>query len=70
MRVAGRQIEAVSGRQFLVHARLMVDPYLWCWEIWDPIHGELIKSSWAEEWAAYDSPEEALLAAAEHVAQL
>jgi hypothetical protein len=35
-----------------------------------PHSSELIKSSWAEEWAAYDSPEEALLAAAEHVAQL
>jgi hypothetical protein len=48
----------------------MVEPCLWCWEIRDPVHGELIKSSWTGEWAAYDSAEEALLAAEQRIAEL
>jgi len=35
-----------------------------------PVHGELIESSWTDEWTAYDSLEEALLAAAQRVAEL
>lgn len=48
----------------------MVEPCLWCWEIRDPVDGELIKSSWADEWIAYDSSEEAFLAAEERVSEL
>jgi hypothetical protein len=48
----------------------MVEPCLWCWEIRDPVHGELIKSSWTGEWAAYDSAKEALLAAEQRIAEL
>lgn len=64
------EIEAASGRRFRVQPRLMVEPCLWCWEVRDPVHGELIESSWADEWTAYDSPDEALLAAARRVAEL
>ena len=64
------QIKCAAGRRLLVQARLMVEPCLWCWEIRDPVHGELIKSSWTAEWAAYDSAEEALLAAEQRIAEL
>jgi hypothetical protein len=46
----------------------MAEPCLWCWEIRDPVDGELIGSSWNDEWTAYDSAEEALLAAEQHLA--
>ncbi len=42
-----------------VEVRLLPEPCLWCWEIRDPNRGELVESSWAAEWAAYPSPEEA-----------
>jgi hypothetical protein len=48
----------------------MVEPCLWCWEIRDPVHGVLIKSSWTSEWAAYDSAEEAILAPERRIAEL
>jgi hypothetical protein len=39
--------------------RLLPEPSLWCWEIRDPVRGELIESSWEDEWVAYETPEEA-----------
>lgn len=44
---------------FTVEVRLMSEPCLWRWEIRDPERQEVIESSWAAEWMAYESPEEA-----------
>jgi len=40
----------------------VADPCLWCWEIRDADRNEVLESSWAGEWTAYSSPEEALRA--------
>jgi len=45
-----------------VEVRLLPDPCLWCWEIRDAQCNEVLESSWAGEWTAYSSPEEALRA--------
>src|SRR2546430_16237783 len=45
-----------------VEVRLLPDPCLWCWEIRDAHRNEVLESSWAGEWTAYSSPEEALRA--------
>jgi hypothetical protein len=43
-----------------LNVRLLPEPSLWCWEIVDPARpGAIVESSWADEWRAYDSPEEA-----------
>src|SRR5437899_12930190 len=68
--VARTEIKSASGQRFLAQARLMVEPCLWCWEIRNWVDGELITSSWTDEWVAYDSSEEALLAAGERGAEL
>ena len=46
-----------------LQVRLLSEPCLWCWEIVDRRRGEtLVQSSWATEWMAYESREEALAA--------
>jgi len=45
-----------------VEIRLLPDPCLWCWEIRDADRNEVLESSWAGEWTAYRSSEEALRA--------
>lgn len=67
---APAELEVVSGRRFAIHLHLMAEPCLWCWEVRDLVHGQLIKSSWANEWTAYDSAEEARLAAELQVTEL
>ncbi len=42
-----------------LEVRLLAEPSLWCWEIRDPVRGDLIESSWEDEWVAYETPEEA-----------
>jgi hypothetical protein len=49
-------------RQLSVDVQLMSEPWLWCWEIRDAERDVIIESSWAREWMAYDSPEEAMRA--------
>ncbi len=45
-----------------VETRLLPDPCLWCWEIRDAAQGAVVESSWAADWAAYESSDEALRA--------
>lgn len=54
-----------------VRVRLLAEPCLWCWEIVDRYRGgALVQSSWASEWTAYDTREEALGAACGRLAEL
>src|SRR6266481_1571582 len=50
------------NERLTVEVRLLPDPCLWCWEIRDAQRNEVLESSWAGEWTAYGSPEEALRA--------
>lgn len=45
----------------VVRVRLLPEPCMWTWEIFDS-RGEIIDSGWVSEWAAYDSAEEAYAA--------
>lgn len=56
---------------FDLNVRLLAEPCLWCWEIVDRYHGgALVQSSWASEWTAYDTREEALRAGCERLSEL
>ncbi len=54
-----------------LRVRLLSDSCLWCWEIADPHRdGALVYSSWANEWNAYESREDALRAGQARLAEL
>ena len=54
-----------------VRVRLLTEPCLWCWEIVDRRHrGALVESSWAREWTAYESQDEALALGRARLAEL
>lgn len=54
-----------------VRVRLLAESCLWCWEIVDRYRsGALVQSSWASEWTAYDTREEALGAGCGRLAEL
>lgn len=57
-------------RRLTARVRLLDDPCLWCWEIQDNMDGRLIASSWAMDWMAFSSREEAEAAAARRLAEL
>lgn len=60
----------MRGRRALdVRVRLLPEPGLWSWEIVDR-SGALVYSSWAAEWSAYESREEALAAGGSYLAEL
>ena len=60
----------MSGRPPVdVRARLLSEPMLWCWELIDR-GGTVIQSSWAVEWTAYGSRDEALAAGRARLAAL
>jgi hypothetical protein len=42
-----------------LHVRLLADPALWCWEIRDASGGQLLGSSWEDEWTGYETSQEA-----------
>jgi hypothetical protein len=48
---------------FTVSVDLMAEPSLWRWTIRDPKTNEAIASSWADDWMAYATPDEARRAA-------
>jgi hypothetical protein len=48
--------------RYKVGVDLMAEPSLWRWEIRDPQTNEVIASSWADDWMAYETAEEALRA--------
>ena len=47
---------------FEVSVDLMSEPCLWRWEIRDPRTNDAVASSWADDWMAYETSEEALRA--------
>ncbi len=53
-----------------VEVRLLPDPCLWCWEIRDAACGEVVESSWAAQWAAYPSREEAYSEGRRHLGRI
>lgn len=54
-----------------LRVRLLPEPCLWCWEIVDRHRCDvLVHSSWAGEWTAYESSEEALAAGCTRLAEL
>jgi len=60
----------VLNRRLTLNVRLLNEPCLWCWEIWDGASHELVESSWTGGWIAYDSCEEARMAGERRLAQL
>jgi len=40
----------------------MAEPCLWRWDIRDPKTNEVVASSWADDWIAYETSEDALRA--------
>lgn len=56
---------------FDLRVRLLPEPCLWCWEIVDRRRGDtVVQSSWATEWMAYESREEALTAGRRRLSEL
>jgi hypothetical protein len=53
-----------------VQVRLLPEPCLWYWEIRDSQRDELVESSWAAEWTAYESPDAAYRAGQQRLAHL
>jgi hypothetical protein len=45
----------------------MDDPCLWRWDITDPVLGEIVESSWEQQWIGYPSREEAVRAGRERL---
>src|SRR2546427_5279599 len=58
----GAHMRGDLSERLRVEVRLLPDPCLWCWEIRDADRNEVLESSWAGEWTAYRSSEEALRA--------
>jgi hypothetical protein len=48
-----------TPQRLSLEVELMSEPCLWRWEIRDPERDVVVESSWAREWMAYESPEEA-----------
>lgn len=60
----------MTDARFTVAVDLMAEPCLWRWEIRDPKGDEVVASSWAHEWMAYESPDEALRAGHDRLSSL
>lgn len=54
--------------RLVVEVRLLAEPCVWYWQIRDGRDGWLVESSWANEWVAFASPEEAAAAGASRLA--
>jgi hypothetical protein len=63
-------MQPVSGDQLAVEVELMTEPCLWRWEIKDRSRGAVVESSWAGQWMAYDSSEEAYRAGTQRLSSL
>jgi hypothetical protein len=48
-----------ASERLHVKVRLLSEPALWCWEIYDRHSGRVVESSWATNWVAYTSRAEA-----------
>jgi hypothetical protein len=60
----------LAMKQLEVCPRLLADPAMWSVEVRDSITKRIIWSSWADEWCAYDTADDAKRRAAEIVARL
>jgi hypothetical protein len=60
----------VGDTRLTVAVDLMAEPCLWRWEIRDPTRDKVVASSWAHDWMAYESPDEALRAAQDRLTAL
>jgi hypothetical protein len=58
------------AQRFCLEIRLVTEPCLWCWEIRDAVNGHSLGSSWNDDWMAYDSSREALLAAMHRLTEM
>jgi hypothetical protein len=56
-----------AGSHLHLEVRLLAEPALWCWEIRDRRSGQVIESSWATNWMAYESRAEAVAAGRERL---
>jgi hypothetical protein len=57
-----------TAREHLrLEVRLMDEPSLWRWDIKDAVGGEIVESSWEQQWTGYVSREEALRAGRERL---
>ena len=52
-------MQTAHGADLTVQVTLMTNPCLWRWEIRDVARGEVLDNSWAADWMAYESFEEA-----------
>jgi hypothetical protein len=57
-------------KQLEVYPRLLADPAMWSLEVRDSITKNSVWSSWADEWCAYNTADEAMTRADEIVARL
>ena len=55
-------MEGISREPLTVQVRLLPEPCLWTWEIRDEREHQVIESSWAAEWTAFESADEAFRA--------
>ena len=57
-------------RGLVLRVRLLAQPCLWYWEICDGVDGRLVESSWASDWVAFASRQEAVAAGTRRLAEL
>lgn len=56
-----------ASERLHLELRLLAEPALWCWDIRDRQSGRIIESSWATNWMAYHSRDEAAAAGQERL---
>jgi hypothetical protein len=61
---------SVDMHQLGICPRLLADPAMWAAEIRDAVTNDVIWSSWADEWLAYDTVDEATARAITMLSQL
>lgn len=59
-----------TTERFVLEVRLMNDPCLWRWEIREAMRDRLVESSWAGDWMAYNSADEAYRAGRQRLTSL
>lgn len=52
-----------DGTPFGLRVHLLPDPPLWSWELIEPATHRVLRSSWNDDWMAYESPQAAVSAA-------
>lgn len=59
-----------ANDRFVLEVRLLNEPCLWRWEIRDAARDRLVDSSWAGEWMAYNTADEAYRAGRQRLTSL